>query len=252
MSEMCASMVAFETHHPPDDFRLAHSRFFNLYGTSAARLGVHDPRHESLSASRSKLVQFSSLLLFNITYAYLANLELLWVDKRIVKKEWEPFMAMVKADWERILTNVSLGLVVVPLTSRSHCSCFVMKATIILNANVAFLAIPVILPSLAGGGGAGPAPSNSALSSHPSSIAQVASLISILLSAGSAIIALLLLGQYRQAAVKTADDVVRAMVNPQCIFSYFDSSRLTFFCNLLLSTVLSVYSELSTAYHMDC
>ena len=77
-----------------------------------------------------------------------------------------------------------------------------LKATVLLNTNVAFLAIPALLPSS----------SNASVPLHNSSPSQIANLLSIITSMSSIIAGLALLRQNQTKSKDTAEDEVSSLV----------------------------------------
>jgi len=86
----------------------------------------------------------------------------------------------------------------------------ILQGTVLLNANVAFLAIPSVDP------GSGPG-------NHTRSPVQVASYISIVTSVGSVVIGLLLLRQHRTKPQDSADEVVsHYLISHPYLFTHCD------------------------------
>ncbi|THH05891.1 hypothetical protein EW145_g4467 [Phellinidium pouzarii] len=100
------------------------------------------------------------------------RLKKLWIDNAIKTRHWKTFQLKLERDWEG----------------------FVLYSTVLLNGNVAFLAIPSVMSD-----------NNGPLWYSP---AAVASQISIVASLGSIIIGLLLVRQLRISASDCANDAI--------------------------------------------
>ncbi|CAK5263724.1 unnamed protein product, partial [Mycena citricolor] len=137
-----------------------HHRVLNLHGEPAARLcsdqAVYDQQRK-----RSWFISILSPLLFFAPYFHLDGLEVLYTDGVIREHGWTQFISRLLKDWQD----------------------FTLNATVILNANVAFLAIQ----SVDNGG--------STVSSRTPT--QLASYCSIFTSVGAIIFGLLLVKQNR-------------------------------------------------------
>ncbi|CAK5278334.1 unnamed protein product [Mycena citricolor] len=135
-------------------------RVFNFHGEPAARLcsdqAVYDQQRK-----RSWFISIFSPLLFFAPHFHLDGLEVLYTDGVIREHGWTQFISRLLKDWQD----------------------FTLNATVILNANVAFLAIQ----SVDNGG--------SAVSSRTPT--QLASYCSIFTSVGAIIFGLLLVKQNR-------------------------------------------------------
>ncbi|KAG7448692.1 uncharacterized protein BT62DRAFT_722057 [Guyanagaster necrorhizus] len=137
-------------------------RFYNFHGQPAARL----ERSKSVYGTKSKrtpLIILLSPLLFFAPDIHLASLNKIWVDGLLCKKSWASFIEEVSAEWHDLIIN----------------------STVLLNANVAFLAIQSVDNSSAKRG---------------RSPAQISSYISIIASIGSIILGLLLIRKNRSKA----------------------------------------------------
>ncbi|KAL5522713.1 hypothetical protein ACEPAG_8731 [Sanghuangporus baumii] len=142
---------------------LANERFFNFFGFNGARLSPYQSvRGQSGKKRRSPLITLLSPVLFYAPEVHLVALEKVWVDNIIKVRHWRDFQRKIERDWEQ----------------------FILYATVLVNANVAFLAIPSIISDDQGPG----------LLTSP---AGVVSQISIIASLASIIIGLLLVRQMR-------------------------------------------------------
>ncbi|KAH8114381.1 hypothetical protein DFH11DRAFT_210933 [Phellopilus nigrolimitatus] len=139
---------------------IANERFHNFYGFNGARLTVTQSVRGDNLRPRSWLIKLLSPALFYAPDTHLSRLEDLWVDGVIKQRRWKIFQEKLERDWEG----------------------FVLYATVLLNANVAFLAIPAVTSN------------NSSLWESPAAIASKASIIA---SLGSITVGLLLVRQLR-------------------------------------------------------
>lgn len=146
-----------------------HHKFLHYHGQHGARLCRDQSVHGENSTSRTPLILCLSPIFFNAPEVHLRGLETLWVDGLVNQLPWGHFIVKLKSDWQE----------------------FVLYATVMLNANVAFLTIPDVDP------GAG-----------EQTIAKVFSFISIITSVGSIILGLLLVRHHRVKPRETAQDVV--------------------------------------------
>ncbi|KAJ6625594.1 hypothetical protein B0H10DRAFT_620585 [Mycena sp. CBHHK59/15] len=144
-----------------------HERFLNYYGQRGARLSKFQSIYgESLGEKKhSWAIKTFSPILFYAPDVHLHTLERIWVDKITAKEPWFKFVNKLTSEWAE------------------HTA----FATIILNANVAFLNIP-------GVEGAG----------QVQTIPQILSYISIVLVVGSIILGLCLVRQHRTRHFGTA------------------------------------------------
>ncbi|RDB29917.1 hypothetical protein Hypma_014083 [Hypsizygus marmoreus] len=145
-------------------------RFYNFHGQPGARLGRDQSVHGKIRNERSLLILALSPLFFFAPEVHLRSLEKMWVDEVIRNVSWTQFVNQLNAEWQE----------------------FTLYGTVLLNANVAFLAIQSVDVG------------------HESyrSPAQIASYASIVSSIGSIIIGLLLLRQHRSKARETAAEAV--------------------------------------------
>jgi hypothetical protein len=117
----------------------------------------------------------------------------MWVDGIMHKSVWEECVKKMSDEWQEFVFFVSSGL---------H-SCNVIKsnpqqATVMLNANVAFLAIQSV-----------------DVNDDPRrSAAQISSYLSVIANIGSIILGLLLMRQNRTKSKETADEAVSYLYLP--------------------------------------
>ncbi|KAG6836584.1 hypothetical protein H0H93_006420 [Arthromyces matolae] len=144
--------------------RLVKDRFLNYYGQYGARLDYKQSIHAKKSPRRTLLIRVLSPLLLSAPNAHLNDLQSLWVDKMTLKARWVKFFIKMNQQWGE----------------------HIVHASILLNANVAFLAIPSNDPS-----------NNSSILLPHRTIAQIASYVSVLTSFGSMMLALMLVRQHK-------------------------------------------------------
>ncbi|KAK0192797.1 hypothetical protein F5146DRAFT_1041518 [Armillaria mellea] len=135
-------------------------RFYNFHGLPAARLECDKSVYEGARAKRSPLVILLSPLLFFAPDIHLASLNKIWGDGLVNQTRWAAFIKKLNTDWQDLIIN----------------------STVLLNANVAFLAIQSVDDSSDKAG---------------RSSAQISSYISIIASIGSIILGLLLIRKNR-------------------------------------------------------
>ncbi|KAJ7096267.1 hypothetical protein C8R44DRAFT_372560 [Mycena epipterygia] len=145
-----------------------HERFINYHGQEAARLSRYQSVHGEPSwqdKKRSWLMSILSPILFYAPDVHLCNLGKVWVDRIVAKQPWVKLISKLTSEWAE------------------HTA----FATILLNANVAFLDIP-------GVDSGGPS----------QSLTQIFSYISIVLVIGSTILGLMLVRHHRSKHIGTA------------------------------------------------
>ncbi|OCH87221.1 hypothetical protein OBBRIDRAFT_172478 [Obba rivulosa] len=150
-----------------------HHKFLNFHGQNGARLCRDQTIHGQKSFPRSPLIDLLAPLCFGAPNVHLRGLAKIWIDDLMVYHQWNTFIDKLKNEWQD----------------------FLLPATVLLNANVAFLAIPSVDPG--------------SDQDKPRSAAQIMSYISMIFSVGSIILSMLLTRQHRLRARETADDVVR-------------------------------------------
>lgn len=94
-------------------------RFYNRYGQSSARLDRNRSVHGQKTLVRSPLVRLLSPILFYGPDAHLQSIQDIWVDRLLHKHAWTLFTDKIANEWMQAT----------------------VYATVLLNANVAFLAI---------------------------------------------------------------------------------------------------------------
>ncbi|KAH9050808.1 hypothetical protein EDB87DRAFT_1168343 [Lactarius vividus] len=144
----------------------AHWRFLCFHGQNNARLERHKTAYANTKQKRSLLITSLSPVLFLAPEGYLRELEKVWVDEVIIKVTWRNFISGLLKEWEQLI----------------------LSSTVVLSVNVGFLAIPgVVISTL----------NNNITNTNQvvifTSPAQIASCMSIVASAGSIVIGLLLI-----------------------------------------------------------
>jgi hypothetical protein len=156
---------------PWADIFLAHMKFLNFHGQHGARLSRNQSIYGHAKDNPTILISILSPLLFYAPDVYLHTLENIWVDGLIHLTCWRQMIEQLQEEWTD----------------------FTLLNTIILTANVSFLAIPSV--------GNGP-------SQLSNSIAQNASYVSVITSTGSIILALLLSRQNRCKSRQSVEEIV--------------------------------------------
>ncbi|KAJ7037862.1 hypothetical protein C8F04DRAFT_1090422 [Mycena alexandri] len=147
------------------------ARVYNYHSTPGARLDIGHSVYGTVH-KRTLLIKILSPLLFYAPDFHLLGLETIFSDGLIRNRGWSEFIMRLNNEWQE----------------------FTLYATVVLNANVAFLSIQSVDQG-------GPADSRSP--------AQISSYLSILTSIGSVIIGLLLAKQNRNQDRGTAPDAAR-------------------------------------------
>ncbi|KAH9046321.1 hypothetical protein EDB83DRAFT_2553734 [Lactarius deliciosus] len=158
----------------------AHWRFLHFHGQKASRQDRYKSIYKGSRRNRTMLVRILSPILFFFPDVHLLELQKVWTDEIVVEALWREFMQKLVSEWAE----------------------FVLYSTVMLAANVAFLAIPgVIIPP--------PYPTPPGPNDPPSpktwikpSPAQIISSISLVFSVGSIITGLLLIRRNRTMMTK--------------------------------------------------
>ncbi|KAH9020462.1 hypothetical protein EDB85DRAFT_521995 [Lactarius pseudohatsudake] len=160
----------------------AHWKFLHFHGQKGSRQDRYKSIYKGSSRKRTILVRILSPILFFFPDIHLVELEKVWTDEIVVEALWKEFMQKLVSEWTE----------------------FVLYSTVMLAANVAFLAIPgVIIAPPYPTPPAPNAPSNQAPNTwiEPSP-AQITSSISLVFSIGSIITGLLLIRRNRTMMTK--------------------------------------------------
>jgi hypothetical protein len=170
---------------------LAHWRFLYFHGQKHARLVSHETVYDKPQRERTKLIKLLSPLFFYAPEVHLRDVEKLWTDEVIIETVWNTFMTKLLEEWEDVILwvmQIRVSDFFLYSTSRDS-----FQSTVMLTANVGFLAIPgVVLSNLSG--------TNITAASQVvifTSSAQIASSLSIEASVGSIVIGLLLVRHNR-------------------------------------------------------
>ena len=167
----------------------AHNKFIHLCGQKGARLDHDHSIHGSAVNPRSILVKVLSPFLFWAPDAHLRDLSKIWVDRLAHRRPWKKLMTKLVTDWQEF----NLPVLLFDLCSELKLTHLRFQATVLLSANMSFLAIQSV--------------DNGGAKVKDRSAAQIASYISIVTSLGTVILSLLLVRQYRSKG--SADDAVR-------------------------------------------
>ncbi|KAF9530150.1 hypothetical protein CPB83DRAFT_851058 [Crepidotus variabilis] len=151
----------------------AHARFQNFHGETCARLERDVSVHDGISKKpRTWLVKILSPILFSAPDVHLTLLRKMYVDGVLKLPDWEASAKKMNDEWQE----------------------FILFATVLLNANVAFLAIQSV---------------DMHVRTSYRGPSQVASYVSVIASIGSIILGLLLIRQNRTKQKGTAMDVAK-------------------------------------------
>ncbi|KAJ6517828.1 hypothetical protein DFH09DRAFT_998280 [Mycena vulgaris] len=143
----------------------AASRFYNFSGEPCARLDQRQSVFGHVSR-RSFMIRMVSPLMFNAPLSHLQSLENLYVDELVSHGPWVRITERLCTEWQELT----------------------LYATVLLNADIAFLSIPTVTPENVGN----------------RSAAQISSYISVVASLGSIFLGLSLVRQYRTHREDTA------------------------------------------------
>ncbi|KAK7691174.1 hypothetical protein QCA50_006277 [Cerrena zonata] len=158
---------------------LSKERFYNYHGQPIARLtciDTVDKKH--IHNPRSLLFLLFSPFFFWMPDIYLAELERIWVDQTVNYHHWNKFFAEISQDWKDAIT----------------------PATVLLTANVGFLAIQSI--------------------DQDRPLGQVASYISTLFSSASYIVCQVLARQHRIMMERSDSSSVAAYLSDKSNLTY--------------------------------
>jgi hypothetical protein len=167
-----------------------HNQFLNLYGQRGARVDREQSVHGSIVNRRTMLMKIFSPLLFWAPDVHLQAFEKIWVDHLVHLGPWTEFITKLNTEWQEFIIVVSL--LCFPYLRRL--AIYPLKATVLLNVNMAFLSIQSV--------------DNGGKVEEDRSPAQIASYISIVISVGSVILSLLLVRQNRSKNRQLMDQTV--------------------------------------------
>ncbi|KAF8474433.1 hypothetical protein DFH94DRAFT_131009 [Russula ochroleuca] len=190
----------------------AHWRFLYFHGQKHARLIRDQSVYDKPKRERSLLITVLSPLLFLAPEVHLREMEKLWTDEVIVEMVWKSVMTKLVDEWDDLI----------------------LWSTVMLTANVGFLAIPgVVLSNLSG--------TNITSASQVvifTSPAQIASSLSVLASIGSTMIGLLLVHHNRTKQKEDPTGAVSGYLHLMCVpslpWALLMWSMVIFFIALLL------------------
>ncbi|KAF9236957.1 hypothetical protein BU15DRAFT_76447 [Melanogaster broomeanus] len=167
----------------------ARTKFFSFCGQLGARLDVDQTVYADRDERHSVFLRCISPFLFRAPEIYAHGLKTIWIDKLVNHVSWKRFIAKLNSEWQE----------------------FTLYGTVVLNANVAFLAVP-----------------------NMSSAARTSSYVSMACSVGTVILGLLLVRQNRSKSRDSAEEAVYFMT--RMTSSMFGSETLA----VLYSTPFSL------------
>ncbi|KAH9027058.1 hypothetical protein EDB84DRAFT_1239959, partial [Lactarius hengduanensis] len=135
---------------------LAHWRFLYFHGQKNARLDKHQTVYCEAKRGRTVFIMLLSPVLFLAPEVHLQEIEKLWTDDVIIDSAWKSFVPKPLEEWQELI----------------------LLSTVMLSANVGFLAIPGVVVNI-------------------TTPAQIASYMSMEASVGSIVIGLLLVRHNR-------------------------------------------------------
>lgn len=108
----------------------------NYYGERGARIDTSQTVFEnSENGPRTWFFRFMSPLLFYMPYVYMEELERVYIDRTVDYISWRRFISNLKQDWDGSITPVRCS------PAYYHHILMGLQATVLLAANVGFLAI---------------------------------------------------------------------------------------------------------------
>ncbi|KAJ7485410.1 hypothetical protein FB451DRAFT_1229644 [Mycena latifolia] len=152
------------------------ARVYNFHGEPGARLNVDQSVYGTVR-KRTLLITLLSPLLFYAPDFHLAGLHTIYTDGLIRHRGWAEFITRLNSEWQE----------------------FTLYATVVLNANVAFLSIQSV--------------DQNGVAAPDRTPTQISSYLSMLTSIGAIIIGLLLVKQNRDRDRVTAPDAAKFMSN---------------------------------------
>ncbi len=85
----------------------AKERFLNFHGQHGARIMAGQSIHGQSKGVRSYAFRILSLVFLFAPDVHLANLENIWVDNRVVRRDWIHFVKVLEKEWIEYARNVS-------------------------------------------------------------------------------------------------------------------------------------------------
>ena len=193
--------------------RLAHWRFLYYHGQKNARLDKHQTVHDEPKRERTFFITLLSPVLFLAPEVHLQEIERLWTDDIIIDTAWKSFVPKLLDEWQELILLVCRRTA----SKLGSFTRMIPQSTVMLSANVGFLAIPgVVISTL-----------NDNISSASqvvifTSPAQIASYMSMEASVGSIVIGLLLTRHNRS---KQKEDPAGAVSEQQRLVCVHNSSH---------------------------
>ena len=193
--------------------RLAHWRFLYYHGQKNARLDKHQTVHDEPKRERTFFITLLSPVLFLAPEVHLQEIERLWTDDIIIDTAWKSFVPKLLDEWQELILLVCRRTA----SKLGSFTRMIPQSTVMLSANVGFLAIPgVVISTL-----------NDNISSASqvvifTSPAQIASYMSMEASVGSIVIGLLLTRHNRS---KQKEDPAGAVSEQQRLVCVPNSSH---------------------------
>ncbi|KAH9066349.1 hypothetical protein EDB87DRAFT_1590696 [Lactarius vividus] len=177
----------------------AHWKFLHFHGQKTSRQDRYKSIYEGSRRKRTILVRILSPVLFFFPDIHLVELEKVWTDEIVVEALWKEFMQKLVSEWTE----------------------FVLYSTVMLAANVAFLAIPgvIIAPPYQTPPVPNTPPNQAPNTWIEPSPAQIISSISLVFSIGSIITGLLLIRRNRTMMTK----------GPKSAWYYLDGMKKRWF-----------------------
>ncbi|KDR80110.1 hypothetical protein GALMADRAFT_242351 [Galerina marginata CBS 339.88] len=152
-------------------YMFVHSRFLDFHGETCSRIERHFSVYGNPIVSRTWFINSISPLLLFAPDFHLHTLQKMWVDGIMHKSIWDKSVKKMNEEWQE----------------------FVLWSTVVLTANVAFLAIQSVDSK----------PDNLPYRSP----AQISSYLSVVASIGSIVLGLLLMRQNRTRSRESADEM---------------------------------------------
>jgi len=154
---------------------LVYERFANFHGCQGARLSRRQKVRPPATERRTTLMKILSPILFYAPDLHLRNIEDIWIDHMVQQVYWKAFITNLIREWE--------GLV--------------LYSTVLLNANIAFLALPAVVGQTNNQG-----PGNA-------TAAEIASQMSAITSVGS-VVTSMLLARYHKPKEESSENAARS------------------------------------------
>ncbi|EIW87350.1 hypothetical protein CONPUDRAFT_161915 [Coniophora puteana RWD-64-598 SS2] len=153
----------------------AESKFVNFHGQKGARLRVNQSIY-CKGGQRSYLFHVANILMLGAPDVHMKSLKNIWVDDMLNQVPWKQFVTTLNREWQD----------------------YTLYSTIILTANVAFLALPDVT-----------------LQGQPSTqtVAQMISFVSTVTSLGSLILSLIMVRQNRIKGHEKVEEAREFMEN---------------------------------------